>query len=156
MLFRQFMYVQNQWRNNFHLFKAHTSNKRPLIKLELNMSKRYLYKLSQYLLILVGHSSCNTSGSDDNVTMMMGWQGQNVCGGNTWENIECQKVIEIPFDVDGMKVYSIKESNYTDFLRRCRDGRPLKKRFMKKMEWIQGLQQIIALPKLKLPVNFKA
>ena len=140
MLFRQFMYVQNQWRNNFHLFKAHTSNKRPLIKLELNMSKRYLYKLSQYLLILVGHSSCNTSGSDDNVTMMMGWQGQNVCGGNTWENIECQKVIEIPFDVDGMKVYFIKESNYTDFLRRCRDGRPLKKRFMKKMEWIQGLQ----------------
>ena len=43
------------------------------------------------------------------------------------KNIKGQKVIEIPFDIDGMKVYSIIVSNRTDLLRRCRDGRPCKK-----------------------------
>ena len=41
--------------------------------------------------------------------------------------MECQKVIKIPFDIDGMKVYSIKRSTHTDLVSRCRDGGPWKK-----------------------------
>ena len=80
-----------------------------------------------YLLILVGDSSCDTNDSGDDVTMMVDVQGHKVCGESTWENIERQKVIEIPFNIDGMKVYSIKGSNRTDLLRRCRDDQPWKK-----------------------------
>ena len=80
-----------------------------------------------YFLILVGDSSCDRSDSDDDVTMLVDLQGHKVCEESTWENIKRQKVIEIPFDIDGMKVYSIIVSNRTDLLRRCRDGRPWKK-----------------------------
>ena len=45
-----------------------------------------------YFLILVGDSSCDTSNSDDDVTMMV----DKVCGESTWENIKRLKVIEIP------------------------------------------------------------
>ena len=86
-------------------------------------------------MILIGGSSCNTSGSDDDITMRVGWQGHKVCGENFWENIECQKVIKISFDIDGVKVYSIKESNYTDLLRRCWDGRPWKKDSWRNDSW---------------------
>ena len=80
-----------------------------------------------YFLILVDDSSCDTSDSDDDVTMMVDLQGHKVCGESTWENIECQKVIEIPFDIDGMKAYSMKGFNRTDLLKRCRDGGSWKK-----------------------------
>ena len=77
-----------------------------------------------YFFILVGDFSCYTSDSDDDVTMMVDLQEHKVCGESTWENIERQKVIETPLDIDGMKVYSIKGCNRTDLLRRCQDGRP--------------------------------
>ena len=80
-----------------------------------------------YFLILVGDFSCNTSDSDDDTTMMLDLQGHKFFRENTWENIERRKVIEISFDIDGMKVYSIKGSNCADLLRRCRDRRPWKK-----------------------------
>ena len=61
-------------------------------------------------MILAGDSSCGTSDSDDDdVTMMVDLQGHKVRGESTWENIECQKVIEIPFGIDGMKA-SMKDS----------------------------------------------
>ena len=56
--------------------------------------------------------------------MMVDLQEHRVCEESTWENIERQKVIEIPLDIDRMKVYSIKGFNCSDLLRRCRDGRP--------------------------------
>ena len=74
--------------------------------------------------ILVGDSSCDTIDSDDDVTMMADLQEHKVCGESTWENVERQKVIEIPLDTDGMKVYCIKGFNCSDLLRRCRDGQP--------------------------------
>ena len=89
-----------------------------------------------YFLILVGDSSCDTSDSDDDVTMIVDLQGYKVCGEITLENIKRQKVIEIPFDNAGMKVHSIKGPNRTDLIRRCRDGRPWKKRFKSEVEWI--------------------
>ena len=61
------------------------------------------------------------------MALMVDLQGHKVCGESTWENIKRQKIIEIMFDIDGMKVYSIKGSNHRDLLRRCRDGRPWKK-----------------------------
>ena len=85
-----------------------------------------------YFLILVGYSSCDTSDSDDDVTMIVDFQGHKVCGESTWENIERQKAIEMPFNIDGMKVYSIKGSSRTDLLR-CRDGQPWKKD--SRMKW---------------------
>ena len=80
-----------------------------------------------YFLILVGDSSCDTSDSDDDVTMIVDLQGYKVCGESTLENIERQKVIKIPFDNTRMKVYSIKVTSCTDLIRRYRDGRPWKK-----------------------------
>ena len=77
-------------------------------------------------MILVGDSS-ETSDSGDDVTMMVDLQGHKVCGEINWENIDHQKVIEIPLDIDGMKVYFIKRSSCIDLLRRCGDGRPWKK-----------------------------
>ena len=74
--------------------------------------------------ILVDDSSCDTSDSDDDVTMIVDLQEQRVYEESTWENIERQKVIKIPLDIDRMKVYSIKGFNCSDLLRRCRDGRP--------------------------------
>ena len=62
-----------------------------------------------YFLILADDSSCDTSDSDDDVTMMVDLQGHKACGESTWENIECQKVIEIPFGIAGMKA-SMKDS----------------------------------------------
>ena len=59
--------------------------------------------------------------------MMVDLQEHKVCGESTRENIERRKVIEIPFDNDGMRVHSVKGSNRTDLLRRCRDERPWKK-----------------------------
>ena len=59
--------------------------------------------------------------------MMVDLQGHKVCGEINWENIDHQKVIEIPLDIDEMKVYFIKGSSRTDLLRRCGDGRPWKK-----------------------------
>ena len=53
-----------------------------------------------YFLILVGDSSFDTSDSDDDVTMMVDLQGNKVCGESNWKNIERQKVIEIPFNID--------------------------------------------------------
>ena len=64
-------------------------------------------------MILVADSSCDTSDSDVDVTMV-DLQGHKVCGESIWENTEHQKVIEIPFDIGGMKAYSIKGSNCTD------------------------------------------
>ena len=98
-------------------------------------SSQYVHLYNRtYFLILVGDSSCDTSDSDDDVTMMVDLQGHEVCGESTWENIECQKVIEIPFDIDGMKAYSMKGFNRTDLLKRCRDGGSWKKRFKNKVE----------------------
>ena len=41
--------------------------------------------------------------------MMVDLQGHKVCEESTWENIERQKVIEIPFGIDGMKLNFIKD-----------------------------------------------
>ena len=41
--------------------------------------------------------------------MMVDLQGHKVCEKSTWENIERQKVIEIPFGIDGMKLNFIKD-----------------------------------------------
>ena len=78
-------------------------------------------------MILIGNSSCDTKDSNDGATVMVALQVHKVCGESTWKNIERQKVIKIPFDTEGMKVYSIKGSNRKDLLRRYRDGRTWKK-----------------------------
>ena len=75
--------------------------------------------------------------------MMVDLQGHKVCGESNWENIERQKLIEIPFDIEEMKVYSIKGSNRRDLLRRCRDGRPWKKD--SRTKWNRSHRQIQGL-----------
>lgn len=53
--------------------------------------------------------------------------GPKVLGQGAWENIECEDVEKLPYDINGMKAYSLQGFNRFDLLHKCRDGRPWKK-----------------------------
>ena len=70
----------------------------------------------------------NYDENSDNseVDMVITPQGHHVLGKDSWRNVTLRKVDKVPYDIDGLCVYSVTATTRMNMLEKCRDGRPWK------------------------------
>ena len=61
---------------------------------------------------------------EEESTNLLKCHGQKVLTINTWSNISLKEVDNIPYDIDGLCVFVVKDDNSTKIQEKCKGGRP--------------------------------